>query len=277
MSFPETRHTLIRRIASGGDDSAWRELLDDYWEPICRFAAYRGNLKRHDAEDVAAQVFEAFLRNRLLARWADAPVAKLRTLICTVVRNVLSNRGRVLEQRARLLAEHGAELVNVAGEEGIETEPTDVFYAAWVDELIRATVESLLVEYNQSGRGDYFRVLYARLCEELSFPEISDLLGINVTSAENYYRHARQRLMEKLQEVVRRHVHRYAAPGSEMDEFQSEWSGLGEYLKEHGGLEQAVHRAYHDFDPAARRLSPARIAVGSLPLAAAAETSGPAD
>jgi hypothetical protein len=184
---------------------------------------------------------------------------------------VLSNRGRVLDQRARLLAEHGAEIANVAGVSEIEpANQTDAFYAAWVDELVRSAVESLLVEYNQSGRSDYFRVLYSRLCEELSISAIAELLAIKVTSVENYYRHARQRLMEKLQEVVRRHVHRYAAPGNEIEEFQAEWSGLGEYLKQHGGLEQAVRRAYLDFDPAARRPSQARLAAGSLPLTTAA-------
>ena len=277
MSFPDTRHTLIRRIAAGGDQTAWREFLDDYWEPICRFAAHRGNLNRHDAEDVASLVFEACLRNRLLERWADAPVAKLRTLICTVVRNVLSNRGRVLGQRARLLTDLGDEILNAAEPSATESdEQADIFYAAWADERLRSAVESLLVEYNQSGRGDYFRVLYARLCEELPISEIAGLLGIKSTSAENYFRHARQRLLEKLQEIVRVHVRRYSPAGSEASEFQSEWNDLGEHLQEHGGVEKAVRRAYHDFDPASRRTSPPRIAAGTLPLTAVAgPISGP--
>ena len=105
--------------------------------------------------------------------------------------------------------------MNVAGEEGIkETEPTDVLLcrlgrrahprdrgvAGWSN----TTSRDAAIIFASSMPG------CARNCR---FPEISDLLGINVTSAENCYRHARQRLMEKLQEVVRRHVHRYAAPG----------------------------------------------------------------
>lgn len=268
MSFPQTRHTLIFRIAAGGDDSAWREFLDDYWEPVCRFVASRGSLKRHDAEDVAAQVVEVFVRNRLLARWADAPVAKLRTLICTVVRNVLSNRARVQGSRARILAAHHYELPDAVSELSAAepSENIDIFYATWVDERLRSAVESLLVEYNQEGRGDYFRVLYARLCEEMPIPEIAELLGIKSTSAENYFRHARQRLMEKLQETVREHVHRYTMSHNEAVDFDSEWNELGEHLKKHGGVEQAVRRAYDEFEPTRRPTWPGRIAAGTLQL-----------
>lgn len=268
MSFPETRHTLIFRIAAGGDDKAWREFLDDYWEPVCRFIAGRASLNRHDAEDVAGQVVEVFVRNRLLARWADAPVAKLRTLICTVVRNVLSNQARVQRSRARILAENRYELPNALSELSAAepSENIDFFYVTWVDERLRSAVESLLVEYNQEGRGDYFRVLYARLCEDMSIPEIAELLGIRATSAENYFRHARQRLMEKLQETIREHVHRYSMSHNEAVDFESEWDELGEHLKKHGGVEKAVRRAYEEFDPAQRPTWPNRIAAGTLQL-----------
>jgi DNA-directed RNA polymerase specialized sigma24 family protein len=271
MSFPNTRHTLIRRIAAGGDEAAWREFLADYWEPICTFVARRGNLNVQDAEDIAAQVFEAFLRNRLLERWVDSPVAKLRTLICNVVRNVLSNRARVQGQRAKLLAEHRLDLPEmVEGESAAETaEQADVFYAAWVDELLRSSVESLMIDYNLSGHGDYFRVLYARLCEDLTIPEVSELLGIKVTSAENFYRDARQRLMERLRENVRKHIGRYSMSLSEDTDFETEWNELGKHLKEHGGVEQAVRRAYHEFDPARRRARHSRIIAGTLSFSSA--------
>ena len=268
MNFPETRHTLIQKIALGGDNAAWREFLADYWGPVCRFASRRGNLNLQDAEDVASQVFEACLRNRLLERWADTPAAKLRTLICTVVRNVLSNRARVEGGRARLLAGQPAGALDTADGGGDESsgEQDDFFYAEWVDELLQSAVEGLLKEYHQIGRGDYFRVLYGRLCEEMSVPEISNLLRIKPTSAENYLRHARQRLAEKLQEIVHDHVHRYSSSQSEDADFTFEWAELGIYLKEHGGLEDAVRRAYQNFDPASRQGWRTRIAQGKMSL-----------
>ncbi len=266
MAFPETRHTLIRRIVIGGDDTAWSEFLADYWGPICRFARYRGNLSLQDAEDVASQVFEACLKNHLLVRWADTPAAKLRTLICTVVRNVLSNRARVQSGRERLQAE----IVNERAALGLNTsddeapQQDNIFYAAWVDDLLQSAVEALLLEYHQSGRSDYFRVLYGRICEEMAVAEVADLLQLKPTTVENYYRSARQRLGDKLQEIVGDHVQRYSAAENQAHDFEAEWRDLGEFLKAHGGLETAVRRAYDDFDPASRQTWRAKLADGTL-------------
>ncbi|HEY1602192.1 MAG TPA: sigma-70 family RNA polymerase sigma factor [Pirellulales bacterium] len=242
MAFPETRPTLIQRIVSTGDNADWRQFLDDYWGPVCRFAAYRSSLGVADVEDIASQTFEALISNKLLARWIVNRSAKLRTLICTVTRNVMSNRARVDQGRARLMREHldqGGELVGLDA----PVEQVDRFYAAWVEDLIEQAVESLLSEYHQAGKGDYFRVLHGRLCEQMAMGEVAELLDLKITSAENYFKAARKRLTTILQDLVRQHVERYAA-NADQDEFAAEWHALGEYLTEHGGLEDAVRRTY---------------------------------
>ena len=266
MSFPETRHTLIRRIATGSDTTAWSEFLSDYWGPICRFSRVRGNLTRQDAEDVASQVFEACLRNHLLVRWSDSPAAKLRTLICAVVLNVLANRARVQSGRDRLLAElvHEPSIPGINVRESAAPDQDDIFYTAWVEDLLQSAVESLLADYHQSGRSDYSRVLYGRICEEMTISEVAGLLQLKPSTVENYYRSARQRLGEKLQQITRDHVRRYSQISHQEADFQSEWQALGEFLKDHGGLEAAVRRAYADFDPAARQVWRDKLADGTL-------------
>src|SRR5260370_41996828 len=138
MAFPQTRLTLIQRLAAGASQADWREFMVDYWGPVCRFAQGRGNLTHEDAEDVATEVFEAIFKNQLLERWSKMRSAKFRTLICCVVRNVLSNRFRVGAGRARLVREHGgmldryAELGDVESDEA-PRDQLDAFYAAWVD------------------------------------------------------------------------------------------------------------------------------------------------
>ncbi len=242
MAFPDTRPTLVQRIVVNGEAADWRIFLNDYWGPVCRFAARRGNLGVADVEDVASLTFEALLTNRLLARWIDNRSAKLRTLLCTVTRNVMSNRARVQQGRARLLREHldqGGELIGTDA----PVEQVDLFYAAWVDDLVEQAVESLLGEYHRSGKGDYFRVFYGRLCEELPMAKIAELLGIKVTTVENYFKAARKRLTSLLQSLVRQHIERYA-PTADEAEFEAEWRSLGEYLAAHGGLSDAVRRAY---------------------------------
>ncbi len=110
MVFPQTRLTLIERLAGGGNEADWRAFLHDYWGPVCRLARQRGSPTVEDAEDVAAETLEAIVKNNLLARWSANRSAKLRTLICAVVRNILANRARVASGREHLVRDHGGQL-----------------------------------------------------------------------------------------------------------------------------------------------------------------------
>ncbi len=69
--------------------------MNDYWGPLCRFSLRYGARNLDDAEDVASQTFEVLWEKRLLVRWVSGRTAKLRTLLCSVVRNILSHRNRV--------------------------------------------------------------------------------------------------------------------------------------------------------------------------------------
>ena len=246
MAFPETRLTLIGRISAGGSEEDWQQFLHDYWGPVCRFAARHANLSEADAEDVAAKTFEAILTNRLVQRWQKSQNAKLRTLLCGVIRNVLSNRARVEAGRKRLIDEEiarGGEAIQAYTADATD-ELTDMFYAAWVDDVVQTCVEGLMQDFHKTGKGDYFRVLYGRLCEGMTMPEISRALDIKVTDAENYLKSARKKLAEKLESHVRKHVARYCHEQSPDVEFEEEWQRLGEFLKQHGGLEQTIANAY---------------------------------
>ena len=139
-------------------------------------------------------------------------------------------------------------------------EQIDAFYAGWVEDLVEQAVEMLLSECHRQGKGDYFRVLYGRLCDQLPMADVAELLGIKLTSAENYFKAARKRRSAILHELVQQHVARYAGPGQsdgqpDSQEFEAEWQQLGQYLSTHGGLEEAVRRAYAGIDPVRRRQS----------------------
>jgi RNA polymerase sigma factor (sigma-70 family) len=271
MAFPETRHTLIQRLAIGGEPADWRQFLDDYWGPVCRFAQRRGRVSADDAEDIAAQTLEAIIRNRLLARWSANQSAKLRTLLCTIVRNVISNRARVSSGRERALVEHAAELdrylsTGGSGEEApAPQDQIDALYAAWAENLAQTAVEGLLAEYTQAGRQDHFRVLYGRICDEMTSSAIAEAMGMKVTSVESCYRQARERLGEKLREVLKSYVMRYC-PVDKLDaEFAEQWSQLGTYLQAHGGLESAVRESYRSFPPEHRGRWMVKVALDGRP------------
>lgn len=258
MAFPETRRTLIHRIATSADEECWRQFLGDYWRPVYRFAARWGDLGAEDAEDVASATFEVIVRKQLLARWLSNRTSKLRTLLCGVVRNVIANQARVRAGRTRLLREHGGELDGLIPADGLErldttAEQDEAFYAAWAEELLQAAVDALMQEYYREGRGDYFRVLYGRVCEGMTMPEIAHDLDLKLTDVENYLKHARKRLAESLERQLRQHVQRYTAPEELQAEFAREWGQLGEFLKARGGLEAALRRSSQDLDSAEAR------------------------
>lgn len=250
VQFPETRHTLIRRLAEEGQEADWNQFLNDYWRAICRFACRWGKISIEDAEDVASLTFLAILESQLLQRWISAPQSKLRTLVCQVVRNILSNRARVQSGREALLRADREFLITMGtihpSEESaaVADSRERQFYMAWVDELLQLTLRKLQKDYLKSGRGDYFRVLYGRVCEEMGNQEIADNLRLKITDVENYYKRSKLHLREQLRETLAVQIRRYC-PVEEVDEeIQKEWDQLGEFLKEFGGLDLAIRKSY---------------------------------
>lgn len=246
MTFPETRLTLIQRLASGGSQQDWQSFINDYWGPVFRFALRRGAANPDDAEDIAAETFEVLWENRLLVRWESNRSAKLRTLLCSVVRKLLANRHRGRQVRDRKwpdLKERAEAL------ERTKTSEIDAFYANWVEDIVGQAVEALAQEYLAKGQGDYVRVLYGRLCEQLTIAQVAQSLDIKPSAVDHYFRNARDRLSDKLREEVRRQVTRYVPADQAQEEFTQEWRRMGLHLAESGGLEDSVRRAFELVGP----------------------------
>ncbi len=243
MSFPPTRLTLIQRLASTGTAEDWEVFVRDYWGPVCRFVLRCGCLSLASAEEVATETFSALWQGRLLVRWVEHRMSKLRTLICSVVWRILANRKRNDEHRHQLLGD----LVRCARPNQYEQDTA--FYAAWVDDLLQRAIERLATEYYEADQGDYVRVLYSRVCEGRSVAQTAVSLEITQSDVVNYYRHARKRLTEKLECVLRNRVWRYC-PSEEVDkDFAREWKALGSYLATYGGIENAIREAYRLLNP----------------------------
>jgi DNA-directed RNA polymerase specialized sigma24 family protein len=247
MSFPETRLTLIQRLVAEGGEEDWRTFVGDYWGPVCRFAQRWGAVHMDDAEDVALETFEILWRSGLLVRWMQNRSAKLRTLVCSVVRNNLANRGRVRAARQRI----ASELCEVSSDsEACAKQGDDVFYDAWVEDLLDRALKSLAADYGREGKGDYLRVLYGRICDELTIADCAATLALTPATVDNYFRHARKRLGDKLRECLQEQIVRYAAPQEVDHELKLEWQTLGTHLTEQGGLEQALRRTLRELDAA---------------------------
>lgn len=238
MAFPETRLSLIRRIVATGDATSWDQFMAGYWRAVCRFAMRIGNLQWQDAEDVASQVFEVLVRKSLLESWLDRPEAKFKTLLCTVIRHVVLNKVRANQTAARHMEAQIQQALRQSASGDQQDE--DLFAGIWAEELLQAAVQSLMTDYHREGKGDYYRVLHARICEELSIKDIAEQLGLKSTDVENYYRHARKRLGDSLERMVRTDIS-YYTDFSDLDaEFRREWQNLADLLQRQGGLERAV-------------------------------------
>lgn len=264
MAFPKTPITLIQRLATQSDNADWNEFLRDYWIPVCRFAQWQGGLSYEDAEDMASATFEVIFKNALLKRWVSDRNAKLRTLLCAVSRNLISNHLRVRKGRKRLLRDHADRFDDrfVLKNVDVPAEQQDQFYAGWADDVIQQVLDQLMHEYHAKGRGDYFRVLHGKLCDRMTMREIAESLGISVSTADNHYKHVRQRLGVLLESAIRHHVQRYVPPSEVAGEFAAEWADLANHLKDQGGLEAAIERAWMKDDtqsPDARQQSLAKV------------------
>jgi RNA polymerase sigma factor (sigma-70 family) len=247
--FPETRHSLIQRLVNSATNDDWRQFHADYWSPLCPFAMKWGPLNFSDAEDLASQAFEVLLTGTLLGRWVETRQSRLRTMLCAVMKNLIGNRLRVNAGRDRIHREAGNLLVELGTVQQESATPnsspeTDLFYCGWVESILETTLNTIQREYLREGKGDYFRVLYGRACEQMSNLEIANDLRLKVTDVENYYRRAREKLRERLEQEVSTRVRRYCAPADISAETAEELQSLRQYLEHSGGLEAAIRRVH---------------------------------
>jgi len=87
--FPETRVSLILRLAEPEDVRAWQEFAGIYGPALYRLALRRG-LQSADAEDVAQEIL--FAVARAIERFQPDPAqAKFRTWLSRIARNLLAD------------------------------------------------------------------------------------------------------------------------------------------------------------------------------------------
>jgi DNA-directed RNA polymerase specialized sigma24 family protein len=116
----------------------------------------------------------------------------------------LANRARGSQNRELAAAQFDPRLVTAL--DAPSPEETDVFYVAWVEATVQRAVAALTLDYFREQRGDYVRVLFGRICEELTIAQVAERLQVTPATVDNYFRHARQRLGDQLERLVRQHV-----------------------------------------------------------------------
>ena len=86
---PETRPSLLVRLADRADHEAWQEFSQIYRPVVYRLALHKG-LQHADAEDLAQQVLTAV--SKAIDRWQFDPArAKFRTWLHRIAHNLIIN------------------------------------------------------------------------------------------------------------------------------------------------------------------------------------------
>ncbi len=131
---PETRSSLLIRLADPVEQQAWGEFIDLYF-PVFIRAAQQYGMQFADAEDVAQQVLVA-VSDALVKRPHDRKQAKFRTWLSVVIRNAaidcLSERrvDRGSGDTSALRALHQLEARQTSGEMIAHELQREVFHIA---------------------------------------------------------------------------------------------------------------------------------------------------
>ena len=232
MLFPETRLTFIRRLARDGSEADWRQFIGEYWRPVRRFAISRGRLQAADADDVASATFEVLIRKRLLLQWTEERSARLRTLLCGIVRRQLANRFRKHQDQQLPMMGSGTDdpFVDLPDDE------RNVFEEFCFEEILLRSVDRMRNQCLKTGKINRFRVLFGRVCEGMTHSQIAACLNQPLSTVESWYKQARDQLAEVLRIQIRAIVSQHARPEHLASEFDEEWQRLAEFLQKMVGL-----------------------------------------
>lgn len=96
-SWPETRGSLIRRLADRNDADAWSFFEDNYQQPVYRFARSRG-LQPDDAMDVVQEVLMAV--HRAASNWK--PTGRTGSFRAWLAESARRITLKITRQRARI-------------------------------------------------------------------------------------------------------------------------------------------------------------------------------
>lgn len=202
--FPDTRQSLLQRLASGETatrDRALGVLCTHYWKPVYKYIRLRWGLASADAQDLTQGFFLHLLDTRPLERY-DPGRSRFRTYLRICLDGFCANR----HAEARRLKRGGAaELLSLdlmgAEAELVERasaalgDPDAWFRREWVRDLFQRSIAALRARLEGSGREIHFalfqrydvdgpdaspRPTYAALAAEYDLPvtQVTNFLAL---------------------------------------------------------------------------------------------------
>src|SRR5262245_1850420 len=152
MSFPATRHSVVRDLGSVDPDAraaAYDGLVRSYWRPVYLYIRLRWRRGAEDAQDLTQEFFARAFEREYLARY-DPARARFRTFVRTCLDGFLANH----DQAAARLKRGGGFLITAVdfarADDDIaarapddQADPELWFHREWIRGLFAEAVDAL--------------------------------------------------------------------------------------------------------------------------------------
>ncbi|GIP30541.1 ECF RNA polymerase sigma factor SigW [Paenibacillus sp. J23TS9] len=178
----------LTKLALKGDQRAFAEIVELYKDKIYHLA-YRMLGNRHEAEDIVQETFLRVYKN--LDRYD--PNQKFSTWIYRIATNLCIDRLRKKKPTYSL----DAEMNDQEGMDGYSMIPSD--NRTPESETLLSETQEIIYQAIGSLPAKYKSVMILRYLQDLSLQEISDVLGMPVTTIKTRVHRGREFLRKKLE------------------------------------------------------------------------------
>lgn len=190
-SVPETRNSLLIRLANPADHEAWYEFTEIYRPIVYRRARLQG-LQDADAQDLAQRVLISVCG--AISEWEQNPKrAKFRTWLHTVARNALIDHLRAVRPYAAVGGTTALEQLHQQSDETTEGEEID---HETQRELFRWAALKIRPEFTE----DTWLAFWRTTVENQEVPTVAAQLKKSVGAIYIARSRVMQRLRDKVQE-----------------------------------------------------------------------------
>lgn len=188
--LPETRESLLIRLADAADAVAWDEFVAIYRPVNVRIGLQKG-LQATDADDLAQQVLMSV--SRVIGDWEKDPArGTFRRWLQTVARNAIIN---MIQRSPKELAVGGSDFLAICHEVKAQSDEIE----QWVDdEHERAVLRLAAARVERQVSPTTWQAFWGTASDGESVSDVAEALGVSVGKIYG----ARGRVMKMLQREV---------------------------------------------------------------------------
>ncbi len=213
-------------------DSQWRNSLEllcqQYWYPLYAYLRRKG-YDATDAQDLVQGFFVQLIEKRFLDA-VDRQRGRFRWFLMNAVSRYAANWNKKQSAEKRGGKHQTFSFDFAIGEDRYSLEPADgmtpekLFERRWALTILEQAIEKLALEYEQDGKGRYFKHLKTYLTADSQAPSYSETaqqLGINETTVKVAIFRLREKYRKTLRSLVAQTLDETESLDAEIDDLLS--------------------------------------------------------